>query len=282
MTARRVVPAVLLAIAAAAIAVFGFFYFRDNLVTHYPIKVISARIFRAGQIPWWNFYDGGGQPLAGNPNTLTFYPDNVLSVLLPAHVAFNLHFLLHLALAWLAMHGLVGDVVRRRLPAAPANGERRWPVPDSPSFAAWLYVLSGLAVTATAFYNLITAVALIPIALLAAERRSPLLLGTAFGLLVLGTEPVTILGTAMAVAVIAFGRMRIVEVAGAAIIATVISLPQLIAYGEIAREVERSHGFSARVVLSASLAPVRVLELLIGPFFRQSEPRLFLSLLVGL
>ena len=90
MSARRVVPAVLVAIAATCIAVFGFFYFRDNLGTHYPIKVISARIFRAGQIPWWNFYDGGGQPLAGNPNTLTFYPDNFLYLLLPAHVAFNL------------------------------------------------------------------------------------------------------------------------------------------------------------------------------------------------
>ena len=61
-----------------------------------------SRIFRAGQIPWWNFYDDGGQPLAGNPNSLTFYPDNFLYLLLPAHVAFNLHFLLHLAVAWLA------------------------------------------------------------------------------------------------------------------------------------------------------------------------------------
>jgi hypothetical protein len=268
--------------AAILVSVFGFFFFRDNFSTHYPIKALSALSFRAGEIPYWNFSDGGGQPLAGNPNTLTFYPDNVLYVLLPADVAFNLHFLLHLGLAWLAMRALVRDVVRRRLEAAPANVERRWPVPDSSSFAAWVYVLSGLAVTATAFYNLVTAVALIPIALLAAERRSPLLLGTAFGLLALGTEPVTLLGTAIAVAVIAFGRMRVPEVAGAAVIATVISLPQLIAYGEIAREVERAHGFSARVVLSASLSPVRVLELLIGPFFARSEPRLFLSLFIGL
>src|SRR5436190_15820185 len=106
MSARRVVPVVLVAIAAASIAVFGFFYFRDNFFTHYPLKVISARIFRAGQIPWWNFYDGGGQPLAGNPNALTFYPDNFLFVILPAHVAFNLHFLVHLAFAWFAMRAL--------------------------------------------------------------------------------------------------------------------------------------------------------------------------------
>ena len=58
--------------------------------------MLSAAAFRAGEIPWWNFADGGGQPLAGNPNTLTFYPDNILYLVLPAHVAFNLHFLLHL------------------------------------------------------------------------------------------------------------------------------------------------------------------------------------------
>src|SRR6267378_7217928 len=96
-------------IAAAAVffsSVF-FFFFRYNFSTHYPIKVISAAIFRAGELPYWNFSDGGGQPLAGNPNTLTFYPDNVLYLFLPPHVAFNLHFILHLAVAWFAMRALV-------------------------------------------------------------------------------------------------------------------------------------------------------------------------------
>jgi len=101
MPARRVVLLLLFASAAGLIAVFGFFFFRDNFSTHYPIKVISARIFRVGEIPYWNFYDGGGQPLAGNPNTLTFYPDNFLYLVLPAYVAFNLHFLLHLVAAGL-------------------------------------------------------------------------------------------------------------------------------------------------------------------------------------
>ncbi len=270
--------------AGILLSVYGFFFFRDNFSTHYPIKVISAAAFREGEIPYWNFNDDGGQPLAGNPNTLTFYPDNVLYALLPAHVAFNLHFLLHLALAWLAMRALVREV-RKREPVedrpSPIAGARWWPVPDGPTFAAWLYVLSGLAITATAFYNLITAVALIPIALLAVERRSPLLLGATFGLLALGTEPVTILGTGIAVAILALGRVRVRDLAGALIVATMIALPQLIAYSEIAGEVERAHGYSAGTVLSASLAPARLLELLIGPFFRTSEPRLFLSLFVG-
>src|SRR5581483_1245718 len=181
MGVRRALIVVLLATGAALLSVYGFFYFRDNFSTHYPVKVISAQIFRSGQIPWWNFYDGGGQPLAGNPNTLTFYPDNFLYLIFPAHVAFNLHFLLHLALAWFAMRALCRAV------GASANAA---------NFAATMYAMSGVAISATAFYNLITAVALIPFALWAIERdRSPLVLGAAFGLIGLAGEPVIAIST---------------------------------------------------------------------------------------
>src|ERR1043166_4058626 len=98
MSQRR--AALVLSAALLLVAVFGFFYFRDNFATHFAVKFLSD--FRSFEIPYWNFADGGGQPLAGNPNTLTFYPDNLLYLVLPPHVAFNLHFLIHLALAWLA------------------------------------------------------------------------------------------------------------------------------------------------------------------------------------
>src|SRR5205807_5528231 len=140
---------------------------------------LSAAAFRAGEIPWWNFADVGGQPLAANPNTLTFYPDNVLYLALPAHVAFNLHFLLHLILGWFAMRSLT----RSR-------------------FGAWLWILSGVAMSALSFYNLITSIALIPLALLGAERRNAIQLGVAFGLLALAGEPVVIVATAIAVLIL--------------------------------------------------------------------------------
>ncbi len=262
MAARRVVLALLLATAAGLIAVFGFFYFRDNFATHYPIKVISARMFRAGEIPWWNFYDDGGQPLAGNPNTLTFYPDNFLYLVLPAHVAFNLHFLLHLALAWVAMRALC-----RQLGASP----------NASTFAATMYAMSGLAISATVFYNLITAVALIPFALWAVERlgaapkagaREALIVGAAFGLIGLVGEPVVVVSTAMCVIILAIGRLnarRAAIVAAALMIAGAIVSPQIIAFAEIAKEVERARGFSAVTTLNASLLPRRVAEIVIGP-----------------
>ncbi|MCU1349409.1 MAG: hypothetical protein JWO56_2439 [Acidobacteria bacterium] len=257
---------------ALLLASFGFFFFRDNFSTHYALKVLSAESFRAGEIPWWNRADGGGQPLAGNPNALTFYPDTALYAFLPAHVAFNLHFLIHLAAAWFAMRALVAELLRRKVPSASHSAA---------TFAAWLYVLSGLAITATAFYNLIPAVALIPLALFGAERQSPLLLGSAFGLLALSGEPVTILGAAIAVAIVALDRMPILSIAASIAIAFVIGSPQLIAYAEIASEVERVRGFSAQTILNASLPPIRLLEVLIGPWFA-TGPRLFLSLFVGL
>ena len=342
---RRLSIVILLAACGSLLATFGFFFFRDNFSTHYPMKVVSAAAWRAGAIPWWNVTDGGGQPLAGNPNALTFYPDNVLYLLLPAHVAFNLHFILHLVLGWIAMRALIretnGAPPSRRLagrhPAAPGPRRQdaavpagRMPALPGATFGAWLWVLSGAAVSALAFYNLVTAIALIPFALWAARSRSPLVYGGAFGLLILGTEPVTVVATAVVAAVVAprnldrpraagaqpcaptegskplvigtpvgahgcapaaplarrlveyvFDRGFMKRTAIAVAVATVIALPQIIAYSEIAGEVERAHGYSAQTVLNASLHPLRIIELLIGPFLRFAAPRLFPSLIIG-
>jgi hypothetical protein len=263
---RRFASAILVSGFCLLVSIFGFFFHRDNFSTHYPLKAVSASAFRAGEIPYWNPFDAGGQPLAGNPNALTFYPDNVLYLVLPAHVAFNLHFLIHLVLGWLAMRALTRS-----------------------TFGAWMWVLSGIAVSAMSFYSLITAIALIPFALLATERRSAAQTGLAFGLMALAGEPVTILATALACAIV-WAAPQARPRAGAPTrrlllaipIAVLIALPQVIAYAEIARETERGgHGYSAATVLSASLEPKRLLELVAGPLLKPSGPHLFPTLLLG-
>jgi len=274
MTVRpRLFFLLLLAVFCVLVSTLGFFFFRDNFSTHYPIKVLSAAAFRAGEIPWWNFADGGGHPLAGNPNTLTFYPDNFLYLVLPAHVAFNFHFLLHMILGWIAMRALTQS-----------------------RFGPWLWVLSGVAMSTLSFYNLITAIALIPLAFLGAERRNAVQLGLAFGLLALAGEPVTIVATAIAALILFFTRSRGDAESGVSPsasprlrvlivslpIAFIIAAPQLIAYAEIAPEVERAHGYSAQTVLNASFDPRRLLELVAGPFIRIDAPHLFPSLIIGL
>ena len=239
---KRALPLIVALLLATALSWPALFFFRDNFSTQYPIKVLSAASQRAFEIPYWNFADGGGQPLAGNPNTLTFYPDNILYLAFPPHVAFNLHFWIHLIGAFFAMRAVT----------------RSW-------FGGLLWAMSGVAISATAFYNLTVAVVMVPLAFLAVQRRSAPLLGLAFGLLILGTEPVTILATAIAVAVLAFRRMSVGRLAVAVVIAVVIASPLLIAYGEIAGEVERAVPMSAKTVLTASLEPVRLLEFFIGP-----------------
>jgi len=256
---RRFAVPLLLSAFCLLLSYFCFFFHRDNFSTHYPIKVISANAFRAGEIPYWNPFDGGGQPLAGNPNTLTFYPDNFLYLVLPAHVAFNLHFLIHLILGWFAMRALT----------------------RSP-FAAWMWVLSGMAISAMSFYSLITAIALVPFAFLATERRSATQIGLAFGLMALAGEPVTIIATAIACAVICVGAGFSRRMLLAVPIAVTIALPQIIAYAEIARETERGgHGYSAATTLAASLEPKRLLELIAGPLLEPDAAHLFPTLLLG-
>src|SRR5260221_4241556 len=163
--ARRLFTPILLAAGGLLLATLGFFFFRDNFSPHSPMKVVSAAAGRAGTIPWWNATDAGGQPLAGNPNALTFSPDNILYLLLPPHVAFNLHFLLHLLLGWIALRALIREEIgapASRPPAQPAAWKAALLDVDGPTFGAWLWVSSGAAVSALAFYNLITAIALIP------------------------------------------------------------------------------------------------------------------------
>jgi hypothetical protein len=258
---RAVLTAVLVAFAASE-SYFLFFFFRDNFATHYPVKAVSAAILRAGSFPWWNFHAGGGQPLAGNPNTLTFYPDTLLYLIFPAHVAFNLHFLIHLAAAFFAVRALAA-----RLGATPRSA----------FIAAWFYVGGGVAMSLLSFYNMITALALIPAALLALEgllergmARDALMLGGACGLLALAGEPVTIAGAALLLLFAAAGRVdakRAELIIAAIAVAVVIASPLLVAYREIAGEVERGfHAYSPQTVLAASLRPHRLLEMVNGPF----------------
>jgi len=235
----RLLFLLLLAAFCGLAVTFGFFFFRDNFSTHYPIKVLSAAAFRSGEIPWWNFA---------------------------------------------ALLGEVGtDLEGGSHPSIEAAIERSLPLLEAQrSAGAWLWVLSGVAMSALSFYNLIPAIAMVPLAFLAVERRSARNLGIAFGLLALAGEPVTIAATALAVLVLAIGRMRVLPILGAIGISIVIAAPQLLAYGEIASEVERAHGYSARTVLNASFDPRRLLEILIGPFVAIDTPHLFPSLMIGL
>src|SRR4051812_345146 len=77
----------------------GTLYLRDVLNTHFPMKQAQAAAMRAGYFPLIDPYRAGGQPLAGNPNAVPFYPTNLLYLIGPTLWALNAHFWIHLLLA---------------------------------------------------------------------------------------------------------------------------------------------------------------------------------------
>lgn len=254
---RHLFPGLIL-LAAIATSNLFFLFFRDNFSTHFPAKVVAAESLLEGHLPYWNFRVGGGQPLAGNPNTLTFYPTTLLYLLFPALSAFNLHFLVHLALAFATMRALCREVGATRKAA---------------SAAAAIYLLSGVVVSTLTFYNLICSVALLPFCLFTLlqflrRRRmsSALALGAGCGLLALAGEPVMILATALLLAALAVKTARWRDLPllfSSVVVALVVASPLLLAYSEISGEVERSfRPYSASTVLAASFEPRRMGEFL--------------------
>ncbi|HVR11607.1 MAG TPA: hypothetical protein VMW75_26420, partial [Thermoanaerobaculia bacterium] len=77
-------------------------YMRDVLNAHLAMKWSEARALHQGYFPLLDPYRGGGQPLAGNPNAVPFYPTNAFLLWASPLWALNAHFWLHLLLAPLA------------------------------------------------------------------------------------------------------------------------------------------------------------------------------------
>ena len=123
-------------------------YQRDVLNTHLPMKHAQAEAMRGGSLPLLDPYRALGQPLAGNPNAVPFYPDNLLYLVTPTLWALNAHFWLHLLLAVPAM----------------AFFARAWGLGRRAAWVAGVaYATSGFFLSHLSFYNLIAAAVLAPL-----------------------------------------------------------------------------------------------------------------------
>jgi hypothetical protein len=260
----RIAPLIAIGLAALLLVLLPllcFPFYRDNLATHFLLRSELSAQLRDFTLPLWNPSVGGGQPLGGNPNSLAFYPTFALHYFLSPFAAYTLHFVLH----WLAGALAMAALLRRE------SASERWS-----AFGGLLWLVSGAAVSLFAFYNLITAVLWIPACLLALDRlgRRPdaagtLLLGASFGLFTLAGEPVMLLGTAAVCAVLAVRYLTArfaAGVAAAIAVAAIVASPMLIAWSEVAPELERgSRFYSAETVLAASLSPWEMAEIALGP-----------------
>jgi len=212
-------PALLLLVAVALPLIRGTetLYHRDVLHAHFGVKTAQAEAWRAGYVPEIDVYRAGGQPLAGNPNSVPFYPDNLLYLVAPVLWALNAHFWLHLLLA----------------PCAAFWMGRAWGLSREGAWAVGVsYGVSGFFLSHLAFYNLIAGAALAP-ALVAAclraqeraresspgdprARRMLVAAGAIWGLLVLSGDPFLALlafGLAATAVGIRAGTLRPVELA---------------------------------------------------------------------
>jgi hypothetical protein len=129
--------------------------YQDASLTHLPARAWIASELREGRIPFVHPGASLGQPLAGNPNFGVFFPDTLLTALLPPEAAFGLRFALALLLAF---------VGARRW--ARAEGVAR----DPAEIAALGFVLSGVFVSTWRFFNSGLALAIAPWVLAAATK----------------------------------------------------------------------------------------------------------------
>jgi hypothetical protein len=208
--------------------------YQDAPMTHLPAKWATVEMLRAGTFPFIHPYASFGQPLAGNPNFGTFFPDTLLFLVLPLSVAFGAHFALAAALAFV--------------------GARRWAraegvEPAPAEAAAFAFVLSGVFLSTWKFYNSGMALAVAPWVLAAAARlarrdsprRAAAEIGLWGGLEILAGEPVIALLTFLLavgrVAAAARGagraRSRLAGLAGGFLLAALLAAPQILLTGQI-------------------------------------------------
>jgi hypothetical protein len=243
-------------------------FLRDAFNVHLGMKAAQARAAQASgeAVPLVAPQIAGGQPLAGNPNAVPFYPDNLLYRLGSTLWAFNAHFWLHLLLAPFAMAWL-GRTWGLKAPAA-------W-------CAGMVYATSGYFLSQMSFYNLVAGAALAP-ALAAASlqlARAPsgrrgAVLGGLWALMLLSGEP-AMAGAALALALTgaAFEQGRgfwswrepawrkLFAFASALVCGTLVAAPQIVELLRVLPLSYRGHrGYSLASSTAGSFNPAQALE----------------------
>lgn len=227
---------------------------RDVFTTHLHLKAYGAAALAHGSVPAFNPTWALGQPFAGNPNALPYYPGNLLYLLLPFWSAFNAHYVLHWLLAFVGFRKLARELGQSALGA---------------TVAALTYAGSGYVLSCLTFYNLIAVAAWLPLVLWGLARggwRGTLWGGIACGFMLLAGEPVTaalgiVLMLLVAVERHGWGRglAAVVAVGG---LGLAVALPQVVAAARTFGFTYRgAHGFRSAQAANHALHPLRLLEL---------------------
>lgn len=242
------------------------FYRRDILEFHHPTKFIVREIIRAGQFPFWNHSYAGGQPLAANPNYGVFYPPQWITWIGDYDAGFRLHIMLHYYIGAAGMYLLLRTL---RL---------RW---ETAALGGLTFVMSGYWQSLTGLLPYLFSLTWLPWILLFfhryLERRKPgdFAAGAlALGMVAIIGEPSSILQAGALVAAYAIYRAfhtrgdpqaRARDLGAAVLLiacSCAVALVQLAPAAQLAADSVRSRGFDYSHVVTWSMHPARLVELL--------------------
>lgn len=240
------------------------FYARDLFAYHFPMKHAVRELIARGEMPWWNPYVGGGQPMAANPAYEIFYPLQWLIFIGSFEFGFALHIVAHVYLALIGMYAMLRSIPLRPLAAL---------------FGALSFGLSGLLIGSitnlpTFFvWSWAPAVGLTIIRLLRApdgRRFATAAIVAAMPLLV--GEPMAVFQVwlMIAIATIAFAPRRLPLLGAVALASAAIAAVQVIPMIDHLRDSSRARGLAYELVVDWSMPLLRPIELL-----TRSTPPLF-------
>jgi len=235
------------------------FYKGDLFPYHYPMKSVVREF---GFAPWNPMYHAG-QPLAANPAYEVFYPPQWLIFIGTMPFAFQLHILVHIALAAIGMYLFLRDLE----------------LGDAASlFGAVTFAFGAPYLSHLIHLPFLFAVTWLPLVLMFARRvvmngqRRDIALGAlVFGMQALIGEPTTVLQTGALAVSYAIYKKRPKRIAHLALMfaaGLLIAAVQLVPAIDHARDSVRAEGFDYRTATSWSTPVRRLAEVAYPQLYR--------------
>ncbi|MFH1962625.1 MAG: YfhO family protein [bacterium] len=229
----------------------------------YPLRFYAASCIKEGILPLWNPYLFSGYPCLSALQLGIFYPVSILVYALPFHLGFNLYIVSHFLLSGIFMYLLM----------------REWKTGFTASLISALsYAFGGYMLSVVDMLTTLSAAAWTPLiflfytrALFAHTFRYTILTGITLGIAFLGGEPSVWYMVSMTLGLYSIyslprQRRAIRTFILAFLISIAFFLPQLLPLLEIIFHSTRSNGMELSHVISFSLKPFEIFNL-ICPFF---------------
>ncbi|MFH1859495.1 MAG: YfhO family protein [bacterium] len=229
----------------------------------YPLRFYAASCIKEGILPLWNPYLFSGYPCLSALQLGIFYPVSILAYILPFHLGFNLYIVSHFLLAGIFMYLLM----------------REWKTGFTGSLISALsYAFGGYMLSVVDMLTTLSAAAWTPLiflfytkALVTHTFRYTILTGITLGIAFLGGEPSVWYMVSMTLGLYSiYSLPRYKGAVRTFILSFLISiaffLPQLLPLLEIIFYSTRSNGMELSHVISLSLKPWEIFNL-ICPFF---------------